>query len=669
MVFGSKHHFLGGAVVVAAAFLSGTAFAQSSDPPAGTPAQPPPAPPASGSSPDNLIPTDPTQVNTSTSGPATDPKSDQQKLVDQGRARPTNDGSIGARPSEVYSEDWWAHTRPIVELHGYFRTRGELYHNFSLGRPVGASGDEQNLWPQPLDHTYVGANGNVRQVKLCGNTATFDCQDRTESHANLRLRLNPEIHISDNLRIMTQVDLLDNLVLGSTPDSYAMRPQTGPNGNGSGYSPAVNGYNGYAPLGAFSITQGPPTAGVNGYRNSIDVTRAWAEYMTPVGQIRFGRMPSHWGLGMLVNSGDKLDDDYQSNADRIMFVSGIKSMDLYFGGSWDFVSSGPTNSSPYDVYGGQPRNVANLANVSQWVLFAVKRTNPELQRLKLSRGDVVLNGGMYSVYRKQYLDVKAGENPITTDRSSLNNGLERRGAEAFIPDLWVQFLYNKFRFEAELATIWGSIENSPAKAQVSDPIKLRMWGLATQTEFRAVEDKLRVQFGAGWTSGDPNVEGLAPGANGLQPRLTEGAISTFRMHPAYYVDYIFFRRIMTRVQGAYYFRPSVEYDFVRNPNGQKFGGGAAIIWSRASEFVQTPGNKRDLGVELDLQVYYQSKDGNLNDDPNKMGGFYAALQYGVFFPLGGLEYLPSERDRAAALGANLDISTAQIIRLLLGVMF
>ena len=98
--------------------------------------------------------------------------------------------------------------------------------------------------------------------------------------------------------------------------------------------------------------------------------------------------------------------------------------------------------------------------------------------------------------------------------------------------------------------------------------------------------------------------------------------------------------ILSRVEGAYYFRPSVDYDFIRNPNGQKFGGGAAIIWSRASEFIQTPGHKRDLGVELDLQLYYQAKDGSLNDDPNKMGGFFTMLQYGVFFPLGGLDYLP-----------------------------
>ena len=239
-----------------------------------------------------------------------------------------------------------------------------------------------------------------------------------------------------------------------------------------------------------------------------------------------------------------------------------------------------------------------------------------------------------------------------------------------VPDLWVQFLWNKLRIEAEAATIWGSLENSPAKNSVSDPLKLRSWGLATQAELRAVEDKLRVQFGVGWASGDANVEGLAPGSSGLQPRLSEGAMSSFRFHPSYQIDYIFFRKIMTRVQNAYYFRPSVEYDFIRNPNGQKFGGGAAIIWSRASEFVQAPGNKRDLGVELDLQVYYQSKDGNLNDDPSKLGGFYTALQYGVFFPLGGLDYLPGESSAPAApQGVNFELTTAQTVRLLMGVLF
>jgi uncharacterized protein (TIGR04551 family) len=619
-----------------------------------------PAPPR-GPDDESLVPQEPGPAG---EPPEVDPARDQQRLLDQGRDRPTNDGAIGRPSSEVFSEDWWSHTRPIVELHGFFRTRGELFHNFFLGRGNAPGQDSANLWAPPQDHSYQDTTGQRRSVLLCGQPnaqgAFGECQDKTQSHANLRLRLNPEIHISDNLRILSQVDLLDNLVLGSNPEAYAIRP----GGTGvTGYRSA--GHNAYAPLGAFSTTQGPPTAGVNGYRNSIDVQRAWAEYLTPVGQIGFGRMPYHWGLGMLYNSGDCLDCDFQTNVDRIMFTSAIKSMDLHFGGTWDFVSTGPTNQSPYDVYGGQPYNTANLSNVNQWSAFVAKRANSELQRRKLSRGDVVLNAGLWTTYRSQLIDVTAGETPLTVDRNATNNGFERRGFEALTPDAWLQVLWNKLRLEAELATVWGSMENSPASTRVNDPLKLRMWGLATQAEFKAVEDKLRIQFGHGWTSGDPDVEGLAPGPNGLSPRRGESAMSTFRFHPAYYVDYIFFRRIMTRVQGAYYFRPSVEYDFLKNPNGQKFGGGAAIIWSRASEFVQAPGNSRDLGVELNLQLYYQSKDGSLNDDPDKMGGFFAALQYGVFFPMAGLEYLPLEHGALA----SRDLSTAQTVRLILGVMF
>ena len=147
-------------------------------------------------------------------------------------------------------------------------------------------------------------------------------------------------------------------------------------------------------------------------------------------------------------------------------------------------------------------------------------------------------------------------------------------------------------------------------------------------------------------------------------------MSTFRFHPDYRVDLIFFRHLLTRVEGAYFFRPSVDYDFLRQANGQKLGGGLAVVWSRASEFIQTPAHNRDLGVELDLQLTYQAKDGAWNDRLDRQGGFHAALQYGAFFPLGGLGYLPNaDNGSARASVAALSTSTAQTLRLLLGVSF
>src|SRR4029079_2506511 len=156
-------------------------------------------------------------------------------------------------------------------------------------------------------------------------------------------------------------------------------------------------------------------------------------------------------------------------------------------------------------------------------------------------------------------------------------------------------------------------------------------------------------FGFGYATGDPDLDSLAPSDTGLQSQKTNNRnFSEFRFHPDYRVDMILFRNILTRVEGAYYFRPSVEYDFTRDRNGQRLGGGGALIWSRASEFVQTPGHARDLGVELDFKLYYQSKDGSLNDDPDKMGGFFTSLEYGVMFPLAGFNYLPGELAKAAA---------------------
>jgi uncharacterized protein (TIGR04551 family) len=686
--------------------LTSSAYAQSAPAPA-APAEPSAAP--ASSAPPSSAPASPTDFGSSSAsssstagaGPAggtVHPGRDQQDLLAQGSHRPQA-GEMASTPQEIFSDDWWGKARPVIDLHGYFRTRAELFHNFFLGRhssnlgAVGSMGNDGTyLFPTPLDQSYQDVLGQANNwphaATVCGpgdsankNTpggADEACFDKTQTSANVRLRLDPEIIISDNLRIATEIFALDNLVLGSTPNSYATVPAGVSSAAPTGYVGAP-GSNRFAPISFLSTTQGPPTAGVNGSTNSISVQRVWAEYMTPLGQLRFGRMPGHWGLGMVENSGDGIDSDYQTTLDRIQFVSGLKSMDLYFGGSWDFVASGPTSGSPYDIYGGQVYNTCNLCNVSQWSAFAARRTSPELQKLELSRGDFVINGGVYTTFRTQELDITgtASADTPSTNADATFKSLVSRKAWALTPDLWFQALWRKFRFEAELATINGQIGASTLNGgNALSPVNIREYGIATQTEFRAIEDKLDLQFGFGWSSGDQYaVNGtngsIVPSPTGLQGELNNtnnqvADISTFRFHPDYRVDLIFYRHIMQQIAGSYYFRPSLDYDFLRHPDGEKLGAGAAVIWSRASEFAQTPGHKRDLGVEVDAQLYYQSKDGSLNDDPSKIGGFYAMLQYGVFFPLGGLSYLPGSISTNVG---DAGLSAAQTLRLFLGVAY
>lgn len=589
--------------------------------------------------------------------------------------RPATPDIVGP-PSEVYAEDWWNLSRPVFEIHGYYRVRSEFFHNFALGRRDGI----KPLWPQPPDNDFIDTEGTPHRVRLCGDNPENPepCDNNTQAGANMRFRLNPELHISDNIRIRAQIDLLDNLVLGSTPGGYVNAP-----GAEGGYQVVARG--GYAPLGSFATTQWAPVAGVNSTRDSIMVKRAWGEYSTPIGQLRFGRMPSQWGLGMFVNAGDGYDADWQSTADRLMFVTGIRSWDLYLAAAWDFANEGPT-SAVLNEQEGQPYDLSQQDDVDQWVFVLVRRVREHIAKKTLAEGGAVLEGGAYVVYRTQDLandttDPATGAS-IGQESTSLTDGYVRRGAEAVIPDAWLRFRFEHFRFEAEGAMIWGSVENllrtSSNYSNDRDPDdvgwKIRQFGIATEAQYKALDERLRIGLKFGYASGDDDVASLAPIGNELQPQLTlDRTYSTFRFHPNYRVDLILFRNILTRVEGAYYFRPEVGYDFIKDPDGQKIGGDAAVIWSRASEFVQAPGHARDLGVELNFKVHYQAKDGVLNDDPDKMGGFFTSIEYGVLFPLDGLGYLPAEIADYAAFqepgDEALDTETAQIVRWYLGILF
>jgi uncharacterized protein (TIGR04551 family) len=584
-------------------------------------------------------------------------------------AKPKRQGDGTETDTNVFAEDWWTSARPVFEIHGYMRVRSEFMSHFALGRKDAL---RDALWPQPADNDYVDTGGERRRVQLCGDDPQNPepCENNVQAGANMRFRINPELHISDNVRVMAQLDLLDNLVLGSTPEGYANQP-----GADGGYDVRQRG--GYTPIGAFTTTQWAPSAGQNSLQDSIVVKRVWGEYMTPFGQLRFGRMPSHWGLGMLANAGDGYDSDWQSTSDRLMFVTGIPDWDLYFAGIWDFANEGAT-SALINERQGQPYDLAQSDDVDQWGFVIARRRKPELQRLELARGLPVFNGGMYAVYRQQNLD---DNSPLGATPIQVAEDFQFRGAQAFIPDFWFQFLFGKFRFEAEAAVIWGSIDNTDIRGgnnnnNPDDPSgdedgwNIQQMGITFQSEFRAFEDKLRVMLGGGYATGDSDVEGLAPPAEGFDVQLTrDRTFSTFRFHPDYRVDLILFRNILQRVQGAYYLRPSVEYDFTRDLDGQRIGGGATLIWSRASEPVQTPGNSADLGLEINLKLYYQAKDGALNDDLDKLGGFYTQLEYGVMFPLGGLGYLPGEEQDLEDAGNPVDMSTAQMLRWYLGILY
>lgn len=71
----------------------------------------------------------------------------------------------------------------------------------------------------------------------------------------------------------------------------------------------------------------PSTTTLEGTEGAaIQLTRAWMEFPVPVGLVRVGRQPSHWGMGLLANAGDGFDDTFGENHygatyDRVIFAT------------------------------------------------------------------------------------------------------------------------------------------------------------------------------------------------------------------------------------------------------------------------------------------------------------------------------------------------------------
>jgi uncharacterized protein (TIGR04551 family) len=589
---------------------------------------------------------------------------EEEQLPDPDRAAERLDGA-GTDPTVAP----WTTPQTVFELHGYMRMRGEFIDQLFLGRGRAAGSDINDFFSywQPLDDGATPAGGCTGGREISPGTAGYStCDQNALAFANMRLRVEPTIHLSDDVRVRMQLDLLDNLVMGSTPGGLSLD------------SSWQRQYGTLVPAQAFATTQDPPISGINSFSDSIVVRRAWAEVRNRgLGELRFGRMGAHWGLGILFNDGRGIDQDHQSDVDRIMAITRI--LGIYAFGAWDFASEGLMYIDPTN-YAYQRPSFDRVRNddVDQMVFGVARRLSPEEQEQALERHDAVINAGALFMYRTQNLTTEGTLDPTTGGTPTFI----RRGYESYTGDIWVQFLYEDLRLELEAAGIFGTIDNLPFTPQGScpgnpsclergmfsennrDKMTLLQMGLAFEGEYHLLNDQLGIYFNFGIASGDADTEGLSLRNGSIRqidrPSGGDRTLSTFYFHPAYRVDLLMYRNLLGQISGSYYFRPGLSYDFIRNGFGQLLGARADVIWSRAIEPIQTWGNQPDLGVEIDAQVYYRSEDG-----PDLLDGFTVSLMYGILFPLGGLNYNAAQ----LAAGNTGGGQNAQTLRLLLGVTY
>jgi uncharacterized protein (TIGR04551 family) len=370
--------------------------------------------------------------------------------------------------------------------------------------------------------------------------------------------------------------------------------------------------------------------------------------MTPLGQIKVGRMPSHWGLGLLANSGtcrqaakwsiDEtynpnycLDADYGEIVDRVMFVSRIPGIGLLVAAGYDFASQGVDTSltNRYSNYHlGQPIDLLESDDVHQAMVSVAMADKPAEVRRKLAQGKLVINYGFYGLFRRQKsgYNASAQVDPNESVGYHLSN-LQGRNGWSIIPDIWFRLNWGKLQVEFEGLLVAGKVNNLEDLGR-DRPLSIFQWGFVLRSQYKFLNDDLKVRLEIGSASGDDNMEAADGSTNyrniSVLPLNNGDKYNTmFRFDPSYYVDLLFFREIMGTVYNATYYKPSIIYDAAPTLRLR-----ADAIFSMANEPVATPGNDRWYGVELDADAAYR----------NIEHGFSAGVSYGVFFPLGALNF-------------------------------
>jgi uncharacterized protein (TIGR04551 family) len=483
-----------------------------------------------------------------------------------------------------YGQDLELHDDWAIELHGYFRLRGDLLWNLDLDRGPTPSGDV--LFAVPFDDP--------------GGQLLYD--------ADMRLRTDLAIYGPGGMvAVKVRLDTLDNLTLGSTPEGI-------PSG---------------------STTQ-------RTLETPFRIRRAYAEVLTPFGLLAAGRMGNHWGLGMLANGGDCLDCDSGDSADRVAFISPMAGH--VWALAFDFSSSGPTAQRRS---GFRAIDLAPSDDVRSVVFALMQWDGDEVRARRHAAGRTTFEYGTYLAYRWQENDVPSWYLPVARPAlASGLVGLDAqqvvpRGFDGVVADVWARFQTSDVRIELEAALLWARYGQASVTPGVTfrDSLESLQFGAALETDFGSTRSDFSGGLDAGFASGDatpgfgafPRADQRAPlpgDLDGPQAALPyDTRADNFRFHPDYRIDRILFREILGTVTDAFYFRPHARLRLLHFDRGELTAHLFAVA-SFAVEPSSTPGNDRALGIELDPSLVYATPD-----------GFLAAIEYAVLFPLAGLDNL------------------------------
>jgi hypothetical protein len=334
---------------------------------------------------------------------------------------------------------------------------------------------------------------------------------------------------------------------------------------------------------------------------SIQLKRVWAEFNVPVGLMRVGRMPSHWGMGLLANGGgtghidpttpvgeprrkvldhffpdDFGDKHFGSTADRILFVTrpltvyrtiakkGVAAHPLIVGYGYGKLSEAPflpfeppeRTFRPYGQQGFISRGGSD--DVNEHVLIALWN-EPEWG----TRYTDELRAGSYVVFRTAR---EGSTNPSEIDPTMTCGTFEGQpvpcrdtGSLVAIFDAWWRVRFGNIFTEGEAYHIQGTTfggvpfpsRNEKKKASIQGGVARVAW----------LTDRWDAMLEVGHASGDDD--------------LGDEKFTQRGLHPDFNVGLVLFEETLRELSARTYGPPFIS---VENPDGARgfFSNGGVI---------------------------------------------------------------------------------------------
>jgi len=224
--------------------------------------------------------------------------------------------------------------------------------------------------------------------------------------------------------------------------------------------------------------------------SSITAQRFWAEFVTDLGTVQVGRVPLHYGLGVVWNSGENLWDRYMSTGDAIRWVARF--------GSFTFIPSFIVQSAGISIGGNAQIDQAAINSATVFpgtftpgggtggvqdysILFKYENMEDELE------------GGINLMRRF------GGSGQDATFRTALPGGLGNGVMNYTVFDLFARKKFSKLTLGAEVPITTGSLGSA----------SYQTFGVATEANWKPNE-VWEFQLKTGYASGQPNSTSSSP---------------------------------------------------------------------------------------------------------------------------------------------------------------